>query len=73
MYVAAELEWGSMQANMVKQLTKLVKVRFVDDLTDRLRLGTLLNLHIFCSSSFCLRSVENTVSCKHRYRPRFPI
>ena len=27
---------------MVKQLAKLVKVRFVDDLTDRKRMGALL-------------------------------
>lgn len=32
---------------MVKQLAKLVKVRFVDDLTDRTRMGVLPH-ELFC-------------------------
>ena len=47
MLVVVQLCWlllhrvHGMQANMVKQLAKLVKVRFVDDVTDRLRMGVL--------------------------------
>jgi hypothetical protein len=43
-----------MQANMAKQLAKLVKVRFVDDLTDRLRMGTLLHMQLPCDSFFSM-------------------
>lgn len=31
---------GCVQANMVKQLTKLVKVRYVDDVSSSVRIGT---------------------------------
>lgn len=51
---SVESSAGGVQANIVKQLAKLVKVRYVEDITDARRVGPHLSLmpsvHLFPST-----------------------